>query len=202
MTNISAPSNKALTKLKSASKSKPATPLPPRDASFASRTQGSKMKTTPHLVPAAERRVSLSFKIPFGFLVANLANSPFPFFFFSLSSRRTYQSPVPSYLMSPSLRYIFFLLFLFFSSHVLPLPHIVNSPFGLDIHIYIPFYFIFFRRSPNLSPYITLLQRKSLPPWVYPWRAFLMGPMWHSQHLLPLLLHLRFLPKLPPLPPS
>ena len=89
-----------------------------------------------------------------------------------------------------------------FSSHVLPLPHVVNSPFGLHIRIYIPFYIYFFRRSPNLSLYIALLPRRSPPPWVYPWRAFFMGPMWHSQHLLPLLLHLRFLPKLPPLLPS
>ena len=201
MTNIYAPSNKALAKLKSASKSKPATPLPPTSASFASRTRGSKRKTTSHLVPAAERRVSYLLKYLLAFLWLTLLTPPF-LFFFSLSSRRTRQSPVQSYLMSPSLRYISFLLFLFFSSHVLPLPHVVNSPFGLHIHIYIPFYFIFFRRSPNLSPYIALLPRKSPPPWVYPWRAFLMGPMWHSQHLLPLLLHLRFLPKLPPLPPS
>ena len=58
VTNISAPSKKALAKLKSASKFKPATPLPPTGASLASRTRGSKRKTTPYPVPAAERRVS------------------------------------------------------------------------------------------------------------------------------------------------
>ena len=56
--NISVPSKKAPAKLKSTSKSKPATPLPPTGASLASRTRGSKRKTTPHPVSAAERRVS------------------------------------------------------------------------------------------------------------------------------------------------
>ena len=56
VTNIPAPSKKGLAKLKSASKSKPATPRPPTDAPPASRTRGSKRKTTPH--PTAERRVS------------------------------------------------------------------------------------------------------------------------------------------------
>ena len=60
--NISVPSKKAHAKLKFAGKSKPATPLPPTGASLASRTQGSKRKTTPHPVSAAKRRVSyLSF---------------------------------------------------------------------------------------------------------------------------------------------
>ena len=54
--NIPAPSNKGPARLKSASKSKPATPRPPTDAPPASRTRGSKRKTTPH--PAAKRRVS------------------------------------------------------------------------------------------------------------------------------------------------
>ena len=53
VTNISAPSKKALAKLKSANKSKHAPPLPPTGASFASKTRGSKRKTTPYLVPAA-----------------------------------------------------------------------------------------------------------------------------------------------------
>ena len=56
VTNIPAPSKKGLAKLKSASKSKPATPRPPTDAPPASRTRGSKRKTTPHL--ATERKVS------------------------------------------------------------------------------------------------------------------------------------------------
>ena len=56
--NISIPSKKVPAKLKSASKTKPATPLPPTGASLASRTRGSKRKTTPHPVSAAERRVS------------------------------------------------------------------------------------------------------------------------------------------------
>ena len=76
MTNIPAPSKNAPAKLKSASKSKPATPLPPTGAPLASRTRGSKRKTTPHPVLAAERRVSYLLKIHFNFLVANLANSP------------------------------------------------------------------------------------------------------------------------------
>ena len=56
VTNIPAPSKKGLIRLKSASKSKPATPRPPIDAPPASRTRGSKRKTTPHL--ATERKVS------------------------------------------------------------------------------------------------------------------------------------------------
>ena len=81
VTNISTPSKKAPAKLKSTSKPKPSTPLPPTSASLASRTRDSKRKTTPHPVPAVKRRLSYLFKIPFGFLVANLANSLFPFFF-------------------------------------------------------------------------------------------------------------------------
>jgi len=57
VTNISAPSKKGPTKLKSASKSKPATPRPPTSAPLASRTKGSKRKTTPHPVFAVERMV-------------------------------------------------------------------------------------------------------------------------------------------------
>jgi len=79
VTNTPAPSKKALAKLKSASKSKPATPLLPTGAPLASRTRGSKRKTTPHPVLATERRVSYLLKIHFNFLVANLANSPFFF---------------------------------------------------------------------------------------------------------------------------
>ena len=56
VTNIPAPSKKGPIRLKSASKSKPATPRPSIDAPLASRTRGSKRKTTPH--PVAERRVS------------------------------------------------------------------------------------------------------------------------------------------------
>ena len=56
VTNISASSKKGLVKLKSASKSKPATSWPPTDAPPASKTQGSKRKTTPHL--ATKRKVS------------------------------------------------------------------------------------------------------------------------------------------------
>ena len=58
VTNISVPSKKGPAKLKSASKSKPATPWLPIDAPPASRTRGSKRKTTPHPAFAAERRVS------------------------------------------------------------------------------------------------------------------------------------------------
>ena len=54
--NIPMLSKKGPARLKSANKSKPATPRPPTDAPLASKTQGSKRKTTPH--PAAERRVS------------------------------------------------------------------------------------------------------------------------------------------------
>ena len=61
VTNIPTPSKKAPVKLKSASKSKPATPLPPIGAPLASRTRGSKRKTTPHPVSAAEKRVSYLF---------------------------------------------------------------------------------------------------------------------------------------------
>ena len=56
--NISVPSKKAPAKPKSAGKTKPATPLPPTNAHLASRTRGSKRKTTPHPVSAAEWRVS------------------------------------------------------------------------------------------------------------------------------------------------
>ena len=65
-----------------------------------------------------------------------------------------------------------------------------------------PFSFLFLRRSLNLYPYIALLPRRFPPPRVYPWKAFLMGPMWYSQRPLPLLLHIRLLPKLSPLPSS
>ena len=56
VTNILASSMKGPTRLKSVSKSKPATPRPPTNAPPASRTRGSKRKTTPH--PTAEQRVS------------------------------------------------------------------------------------------------------------------------------------------------
>ena len=75
--NISAPIKKALAKPKFAGKTKPATPLPPTIAPLASRTRGSKRKTTPHPVFATERRVS--YFSPFSsltkllnFLAANL----------------------------------------------------------------------------------------------------------------------------------
>ena len=61
VTNIFAPSKKIPAKLKSTSKSKPATPLPPTGAPLASRTRGSKRKTTPHLAFVVERRVSYLF---------------------------------------------------------------------------------------------------------------------------------------------
>ena len=51
-------SKKAPAKPKSAGKAKLATPLPPAGAPLASRTRGSKRKTTPHPVSATERRVS------------------------------------------------------------------------------------------------------------------------------------------------
>ena len=75
--NISIPSKKAPAKPKSTGKTKPATPLPPTGASLASRTRGSKRKTIPYLVSAAERRVSylsLFFltKIHFNFLALTL----------------------------------------------------------------------------------------------------------------------------------
>ena len=56
--NLPVPSKKAPSKPKSAGKTKPATPLPLAGAPPASRTRGSKRKTTPHLVFATERRVS------------------------------------------------------------------------------------------------------------------------------------------------
>ena len=56
--NIFVPSKKALAKPKSVGKTKPATPLPLASAPLASRTRGSKRKTSPHPVSAAERRVS------------------------------------------------------------------------------------------------------------------------------------------------
>ena len=56
VTNIPASSKKGLARLKYASKSKPATSRPPTDAPPASRTRGSKRKTTPYL--ATERKVS------------------------------------------------------------------------------------------------------------------------------------------------
>ena len=56
VTNIPASSKKGPARLKYASKSKPATSRPPTDAPPASRTRGSKRKTTPHL--ATERKVS------------------------------------------------------------------------------------------------------------------------------------------------
>ena len=75
--NISVPSKKAPTKPKSAGKTKPATPLPSVGAPLASRTRGSKRKTTSHPVSATERRVS--YFSPFSsltkllnFLAANL----------------------------------------------------------------------------------------------------------------------------------
>ena len=107
--NISVPSKKAHAKLKFAGKSKPATPLPPTGASLTSRTRGSKRKTTPHPVSAAEWRVSYLFlfffltKILLNFLAANLANFLY-LLSFSLSIRRTRQLPVLSCLMSPNLR--------------------------------------------------------------------------------------------------
>ena len=59
--NVPAPVKKGSTKLKSASKPKSATPRPPVDVTSASRTQGSKRKTTPH--PAfATFNFALSFK--------------------------------------------------------------------------------------------------------------------------------------------
>ena len=61
VTNIPAPSKKAPAKLKSASKSKPATSLAPTGAPLASRTRGSKRKTTPYPMSAAKRRVSYLF---------------------------------------------------------------------------------------------------------------------------------------------
>ena len=56
VTNIPVPSKKGPAKLKFASKSNLATPRPPTNAPPASRTRGSKRKTTLH--PAAEQRVS------------------------------------------------------------------------------------------------------------------------------------------------
>ena len=57
MINVPTPVEKGPTKLKSSSKPKFATPQPPIDATLASRTRGSKRKTTPHPVLATERRV-------------------------------------------------------------------------------------------------------------------------------------------------
>ena len=64
--NLPVPSKKAPAKPKSAAKpkyagkTKSATPLPPAGAPPASRTYGSKRKTTPHPVSATEQRVSYS----------------------------------------------------------------------------------------------------------------------------------------------
>ena len=58
VTNISVPSKKGPTKLKSARKSKPTTPQPSTDAPPSSRTRGSKRKTTPHPAFTTKRRVS------------------------------------------------------------------------------------------------------------------------------------------------
>ena len=84
--NISVPSKKAPAKPKSVGKTKPATPLPPAGAPLASRTRGSKKKTTPHLVSSAER--SVSYFSPFSFLTKLLnflaANSPISFASFLL----------------------------------------------------------------------------------------------------------------------
>ena len=55
--NVPAPVKKGLTKLKSTSKPKSATPRPPIDATPANRTRGSKRKITPHPALAIERRV-------------------------------------------------------------------------------------------------------------------------------------------------
>ena len=55
--NVPAPVKKGPTKLKYANKPKSATPRPPVDATPASRTQGSKRKTTPHPALAIEQRV-------------------------------------------------------------------------------------------------------------------------------------------------
>ena len=54
VTNISALGKKGPAKLKSASKSKLATPWPSIDAPPSNKTQGSKRKTTPHLAFATE----------------------------------------------------------------------------------------------------------------------------------------------------
>ena len=89
VTNISAPSKKAPGKLKSASKSMPATPLPPTGASLVSKTRDHKRKTTPHPVPAAEQRVSYLLKYLLVFLWLTLLTPHF-LFFFSLSTRRTH----------------------------------------------------------------------------------------------------------------
>ena len=58
VTNISVPSKKGPAKLKSASKSKLATPQPSTNAPPSNRTRGSKRKTIPHPAFAVERRVS------------------------------------------------------------------------------------------------------------------------------------------------
>ena len=63
--NLSVLSKKAPAKPKSTGKTKPATPLPPASAPLASRTRGSKRKTTPHPISATERRVSYFFIFSF-----------------------------------------------------------------------------------------------------------------------------------------
>ena len=55
--NVPALVKKGLTKLKSTSKPKSATPRPPIDATPANRIRGSKRKTTPHPALAIEQRV-------------------------------------------------------------------------------------------------------------------------------------------------
>ena len=73
--NLPVPSKKALAKPKSAGKTKSATPLPLAGASPASRTRGSKRKTTPHPVSTTERRVSYSsFFLFFFFLLIKFLN--------------------------------------------------------------------------------------------------------------------------------
>ena len=115
--NLPAPSEmvpakpRSAAKLKSASKNKSATPLPPAGASPTVRTRGSKRKTTPHPVSATERRVSPFLLFLFSFLTKFLnylaANSPTPppfFFSFSPSTRKIHQPLALFLLMILSLR--------------------------------------------------------------------------------------------------
>ena len=123
--NLPAPSEKVPTKprsaakFKSASKTKPATPLPSAGAPLAVRTRGSKRKTTPHPVSATEQRVSPFFLLLLSFLIRFLnylaANSPTFFLPFSFQSKYKEDSSAarPIFLDDPKPEVSLFSLLLF-----------------------------------------------------------------------------------------
>ena len=89
----------------------------------------------------------------------------------------------------------------FFFSFCTHLPWVLCPPFPSHTFFFYLTKSFFFRRNLNLYPYVILLPRRFLPPWVCLWKASLMGPRRYYRRL-PLLLHTRLLPKLPPLLPS